>query len=73
MIDSEDENRSLSARNEFLNMHGFTSVPEGYEVHHVVPLCEGGADSPDNMILVTEAQHDFITSAHSSFYGWHRS
>jgi hypothetical protein len=72
-IDSEDENRSLSARNEFLNMHGFTSVPEGYEVHHVVPLCEGGADSPDNMILVTEAQHDFITSAHSSFYGWHRS
>lgn len=72
-IDSDDETRSLSARNEFLHQHGFSSLPAGYEVHHVVPLCEGGADSPDNMILVTEAQHDFITSAHSSFYGWHRS
>ena len=51
-------------------LHGFDGVPEGYEVHHVVPLSEGGADTPDNMILVSEADHAAITSAHAGFYGW---
>lgn len=30
----------------------------------------GGADTPDNMILVSEADHAAITSAHAGFYGW---
>ena len=72
-IDSEDSERDLSARNEFLATHGFTSIPEGYEVHHIVPLCEGGADSPDNMVLIKTEEHDVITAAHARFYNWHNS
>ena len=62
--------RDIGARDAFLSVHGFDGVPEGYEVHHVVPLSEGGADTPDNMILVSEADHAAITSAHAGFYGW---
>ncbi len=70
-IDSDDYERDLTARNEFLAAHGFNSIPEGYEVHHIVPLCEGGADSPDNMVLIREQEHDMITAAHARFYNWH--
>lgn len=72
-IDSDDIQRDLSARNEFLAQHGFNSVPEGYEVHHIVPLSEGGADTPENMILVKEDLHDEITATHSKFYDWRKS
>ena len=69
-VASEDSVRDIGARDAFLSAHGFDSVPEGDEVHQVVPLSEGGADTPDNMILVSEADHAAITSAHAGFYGW---
>ncbi len=69
-IDSSDIDRSMAMRDGFLSAHGFDSVPEGYEVHHIVPLSEGGSDTPDNMILVREDLHDQITAAHRAFYGW---
>jgi len=69
-VDASDIHRSLAARNEFLAAHGYDQVPEGYEVHHVVPLSEGGTDTPDNMILLTEEEHDAVTAAHRRFYGW---
>lgn len=62
--------RDWAVREAFLNMHGFSEAPDGMEVHHVVPLSEGGADHPSNMILVTEDQHDAITAAHRRHYGW---
>ena len=62
--------RDDAARTEFLQMHGFTAAPPGYEVHHVVPLSEGGADSPDNMVLLRAEDHDWITMQHERFYGW---
>lgn len=71
-IDSDDISRSVYEKNLFLRSHGLYSVPEGYEVHHIMPLSEGGADFHKNMILVTTEQHDIITKAHSDFYGWHR-
>ena len=71
-IDSDDISRSEHEKSIFLKSNGFNSVPEGYEVHHIIPLSEGGADSHENMILVTTEQHDIITKAHSDFYGWHR-
>lgn len=70
-IDSEDIVRDIGARDAFLQAHGFSEVPDGYEVHHVVPLSEGGSDTASNMVLVTEAQHAAITAAHANFYGWH--
>lgn len=62
--------RDLSARNQFLAAHGLDSVPEGYEVHHIKPLSEGGSDTPDNMILVSEEDHETITAAHRRYYHW---
>ena len=71
-VDADDYARDMAARDSFLRSHGFDSVPEGYEVHHIVPLSEGGADTPDNMILVSEEDHDAITAAHAEFYGWRK-
>ena len=62
--------RSAEARAAFLAAHDLAAVPEGYELHHIIPLSEGGADDPRNMILLREDTHDAITSAHRAFYGW---
>lgn len=69
-LDAESITRDIGVRDAYLAAHGYDSVPEGFEVHHVLPLCEGGADSPDNMILVSESDHDRITAAHRAYYGW---
>lgn len=62
--------RDAGAREAFLAEHGFSEVPDGWEVHHIVPLSEGGADEPSNMILLREHDHDWITTQHRIFYGW---
>lgn len=62
--------RDQSAIADFLSQHGFAHTPPGYEVHHIIPLSEGGADLPANMILVPEDMHARITAAHAKFYGW---
>lgn len=69
-VDAEDVERDPAVREAFLAMHGYDGTPEGYEVHHIQPVSEGGADSTDNMILVSEEDHDTITAAHRSYYGW---
>ena len=65
-----DIDRNMTAVNDFLNMHGI-SEHDGYEVHHIVPLSQGGADSPENMVLIPSDLHRQITAAHDAFYGWH--
>jgi hypothetical protein len=69
-VDADDISRSMAERNSFLEAFGYDGVPSGYEVHHINPLSEGGADDADNMILVSESDHDAITAAHREFYGW---
>lgn len=69
-LDSSQYVRDLSARSTFLQQHGLESVPAGYEVHHIIPLCQGGADTPDNMILLSAEEHARVTAAHSAYYGW---
>ena len=71
-IDAEDIQRSEAVKNDFLETHGLKETPEGYEIHHKVPLSQGGSDSTDNMILVSEEDHDKITSAHREFYKWNK-
>ncbi len=47
--------RSSTARAQFQRIHacpvrGVPSIPcKGFIVDHIVPLCAGGADTPDNM------------------------
>lgn len=69
-LSSDEIHRSMSVRAAFLHEHGYDSVPNGYEVHHIQPLSEGGHDSIDNMVLIDEEDHDKITAAHRQYYGW---
>ncbi len=70
-LDAEELDRNLAVRDAFLHEHGYSSIPNGYEVHHIIPLSEGGADVPENMVLITEEEHNYITATHSGFYNWH--
>lgn len=49
--------RSSSAKNEFLKSKGYSKVPNGYQVDHIIPLSQGGRDVPSNMQLITIEQH----------------
>lgn len=69
-VEADEVVRDPAVRTEFLAQHGYDELPEGYEVHHIQPVSEGGPDSVDNMILVSEAEHDEITAAHREYYGW---
>lgn len=65
-----DVTRSQGVINAFLAEHGFNKVPDGYEVHHIIPLSENGADDPANLIIVSEELHQRITNQHARFYNW---
>jgi len=41
----------------FLRNNGLSGVPRGYQVDHIIPLCAGGDDSPDNMQLLSVKEH----------------
>lgn len=41
----------------FLKENGLSGIPRGYQVDHIMPLCAGGDDSPDNMQLLTIREH----------------
>ena len=49
--------RSTANKMEFLRSQGYNSIPEGYEIDHIIPLSEGGLDEPSNMQLITKSQH----------------
>ncbi len=49
--------RSRAQVRAFLRQQGLERTPEGYEVDHIVPLCAGGKDAPENMQLLTREQH----------------
>jgi len=49
--------RSQSNVDKFLKGHGYSKVPYGYQVDHIIPLSQGGKDTPDNMQLITIGQH----------------
>lgn len=54
--------RSSSAKYQFLKSKGYTKIPHGYQIDHIVPLSEGGADVPSNMQLITVEEHNKKTA-----------
>lgn len=71
-LGSEDIVRNIAARNEYLSSIGFDDLPEGWEVHHIIPLSEGGIDDPSNMVLLEKEDHAAVTAQHRNFYGWNK-
>lgn len=49
--------RSEANKKAFLKSKGLTKCPQGYEIDHIIPLSQGGTDCPDNMQLLTVAEH----------------
>ena len=49
--------RSEANKRVFLELKGYSELPQGYEIDHIIPLSEGGADDPSNMQLLTINQH----------------
>lgn len=49
--------RSEANKRLFLKSKGLKSLPAGYEIDHIIPLSKGGTDCPDNMQLLTVAEH----------------
>lgn len=61
--------RNMSARNKFLKDRRLSKVPKGYQVDHKKPLYAGGADTPSNMQLLTNAEHRAKTKNDYRQYG----
>ena len=55
--------RSSTAKKEFLRSQGYRKAPRGYQVDHIVPLSQGGADAPSNMQLISIQQHKLKTAS----------
>lgn len=70
-ISEANVTRSEAAKAAFLNAHGIEET-EGWQVHHVVPLSEGGSDDVHNMVLINPEDHQTITAEHNSFYNWNK-
>lgn len=49
--------RSRAAVRTFLREQGLTATPPGYQVDHIIPLCAGGPDTPENMQLLLIEEH----------------
>jgi len=55
----------------FLEKYGYDSPPVGYELHHIVPIAQGGADVIENLILLSESDHLKVTLKHDEVFKWH--
>lgn len=54
--------RSETNKRIFLKSNGYSEIPNGYQIDHIIPLSEGGSDDPSNMQLLTIEQHKTKTA-----------
>lgn len=54
--------RSSIPKTAFLKSLGLNHIPSGYQIDHIQPLSQGGADVVENMQLLTVGQHKLKTA-----------
>lgn len=54
--------RSQTAKRQFLKSKGYTTIPRGYQIDHIIPLSKGGKDDPSNMQLLSTRDHQRKTA-----------
>jgi hypothetical protein len=54
----------------FLEKYGYDMLPAGFELHHIVPISQGGADSVKNLIMLSIDDHQIVTAAHKEYFKW---
>lgn len=54
----------------FLEKYGYDMLPAGFELHHIVPISQGGADSVKNLIMLSIDDHQIVTTAHKEYFKW---
>lgn len=64
--------RSRAQVDRFLRQHGVERTPPGYQVDHIIPLCAGGEDAPENMQLLTVEEHKRKTKVDRWLCRWLR-
>ena len=70
---SDRAERCQETMEAFLGKYGYDSIPVGYELHHIVPIAQSGADSVDNLILLTSDAHKKVTDKHREVFKWKNS
>lgn len=68
-VPADDVSRSPAVKAAFLDAHGIDD-PGDWQVHHVEPVSMGGADAPENMVLISPEDHQTVTAAHAKYYKW---
>lgn len=53
---SHGAERSAAAKYQFKKQTGYLSGRPGYVIDHIIPLCAGGPDTPENMQWQTIAE-----------------
>lgn len=64
-----DERKEETSR-AFLDKYGYDTLPAGFELHHIVPISQGGADSIKNLIMLGIEDHQIVTAAHKEYFKW---
>ena len=49
--------RSNKNKTAFLKSKGLKKCPKEFEIDHIIPLSQGGSDCPENMQLLSVAEH----------------
>ena len=70
---SERAERCQETVDAFLGKYGYESIPFGYELHHIVPIAQSGADVVENLILLTADDHKKVTDKHRKVFKWKNS
>jgi len=72
LIESKRDERKEETTRAFLKKYNYDSTPLDFEIHHIVPIAQSGADDIRNMVLLPKDIHQHITQVHREVFLWKR-